>query len=274
MCCWNSGHLRGWLSFEWSMDDVYFLDDLIEYIKNEEIVKNVKIGEVVVTGYSSGAFMTYTYAINTTKHEIHTIIPVSGTIGGISAFYQFPQINYDPNNWGITFKTNVIHIHGTDDENVLIDGGYSFGRYDMSMEESISFWFKENDCTKTENTIEIDLSNKFVLTQYKDCGYKKIFGLVCADVKHEWFDYDTMIQNYPRKTFTVQSRTLSELIYNLWRNKIVLGLGPDDTPPTKDLDTNIPNDECEPFWPFYLCSNVSKLRYLVSFMLVVMLLLL
>ena len=277
MCCWNSGHLRGLLEHNWEVDDMTYLDDLIDFIKTDNIVNKVNIGNIVLTGFSAGGFMTYTYAINTTRHEIHSIIPVAGSIGGVSAWYQPPQITYNPSNWGVTFKTNVIHIHGLLDANVLINGGYSYSRYDMSMNDAISFWLNQNECDDVNSTqIETDLDGTFVLTSYGECNYgMKVYSLVANEVHHEWSKFDSELQSHTKNNFAIYSQTLAELIYNLWSYKLLAveethmiisddttSLIDDDNPyPDSDPDTDIPDDSCNPIWPFYDCGFGNVITY-------------
>jgi poly(3-hydroxybutyrate) depolymerase len=240
LCCWNSGHVRGLHQPDWySTNDVEFLDDLITFILGEF----PEIDDIVMLGFSSGAFMSYTYAINTTVHQIHTVIPVSGTIGGISAEFQQPEVVYDPNDWGATFKTNVIHIHGKKDEVVPIDGGYTQTRYDMSMLDCIKFWMETNGCLGTQHPMEIDLEGNAELTKYGvycEDGME-VYSLVFKNVGHAWGSFTGELEAYQKDTFAMYSETLGELIYNLWKT-VVVG----NPLPEHDPDPIPPDDGCDP----------------------------
>ena len=269
-CCWNTGHLRGLLDLDWNQNDIKFIDETITEVLNYNPITDLSIdkNKIIMMGYSAGAFMSYTYAINTTTHNIHTAIGVAGHIGGKAYPWQPPPRSYDPSNWGYLGDTrpNIIMVFGEKDILVKIEGGEDFlKRTDFSMEDDINFFKSEHSCEDHES-IKYDMNEYLKLTVHgKNCD-GKILSIIAKDVNHYWKNYDKLFQNeeLPKETFAEHSQTLSEFLYNINEYEIN-----DIERPNKDPDPIPPTDSCYEYFPFYnLCNNgyiltISKIYVLL-----------
>lgn len=139
MHVWNSGYIEE--GIKRGSNDVLFIKTVILELK-----KNLNISKVFITGHSNGAMMTYRVA-GECPEVFQGAAPVSGSIGGKATKTSNMYIIPSPSQ-----PINIVHVHGFLDINLKYNGGYpSSGfqvgeRYDMSVNESISFWIKENNC--------------------------------------------------------------------------------------------------------------------------------
>ena len=101
---WNGGSCCGWAAKQ-NVDDVHFIEKMIEDIQSKYAIDKRRI---YVTGMSNGAMMAYRLACEI-PDQIAAIVPVSGTLA--------------VDNCGAAKDVAIMHIHGTEDENVPIDGG-------------------------------------------------------------------------------------------------------------------------------------------------------
>lgn len=267
MCCWNTGHLRGLLEKDWSKDDIKYIEKMLEIIVTTKVVENVKIDkdEIVITGFSAGAFMTHTLATNMTKYAPFAILPVAGHAGGESAFWQPPVRNYDPNNFGVSSKTtpHMIAVYGLEDEGVPIDGGYIYGRTDFSKKQDIDLWISLNGCSKIEiRDVKYDANDMLELTIYAICN-KKVMSLVAKKANHRWSSYTKTLVDNPTTSFARYSKTFAELLYNLVKYEIK------HVPiPQSDPSPDPPTDNCG-IWPFvYTCAGCS-IHFSVGFLIII-----
>jgi poly(3-hydroxybutyrate) depolymerase len=254
LCCWNSGHLKGFSEDEALLDDIKYIETLVDFIITSNIVKNVEIDEdeIVVTGFSAGAYMTHTAGTNVTTFDPFAIFPVAGHTGIISAEWQPPLVVYNPVDFGVQRESrpHVVAIYAEKDPFCPIDGGPILGRLDTSLKEDIDFWMSQNGCTNLElRRVKYDAEDKLELTDYATCN-KKVMSLVNYNYDytnynepHTWTYYDDTLQNNEKTGFAKYSATLGELIYNL-----VQILKGESLPPV-DPDPIPPTDDCEPtFW--------------------------
>jgi polyhydroxybutyrate depolymerase len=138
---WNAGYCCGY-AIENNIDDVGFIRALIEKLQNNF---NIDSKRIYITGHSNGGMMTYRIGAELSD-IIAAIAPVAGSIGGKetenSSLYIIPEPSY---------HVSVIALHGLLDENVPYDGGHgnnsSGSRIDLSVNESISFWVDNNECS-------------------------------------------------------------------------------------------------------------------------------
>jgi polyhydroxybutyrate depolymerase len=151
MKVWNSGYIKA--AVEMGINDVEFLSVLIQ-----NLLQKYKIdpARVYMTGHSNGAMMTYRMG-GERADLFAAIAPTAGSIGG----------NMTPDSPRFIIPTpsralNIIHIHGYLDKNLPYNGGfpesgYQVGeRYDLSVNESISFWIDVNGC----NPASVEESSK------------------------------------------------------------------------------------------------------------------
>lgn len=104
MRTWNAGDCCGW-AVKTGADDVLFIKKMIHIMNAEYPVDE---NRVYVTGMSNGAMMAYRLACEIPEC-IAAIVPVSGTL----AFDTCDRAKDVP----------VLHIHGSEDENVPLNGG-------------------------------------------------------------------------------------------------------------------------------------------------------
>ena len=236
MCCWNTGHLKGLKVADWSLDDIKFLDELLTQLKS-----NYEVGEIIITGFSAGAFMAHTYAINVTEHEIFAILPIAGHIGGVGYPFQTPVTHYDPNIFGVQseFRPHVVTVFGGNDGLVKIKGGVDFaGREDFSMKQDLDFWMDANECINQHISFNYyDMEDNVKLGYYGEQCQKLVGYVIVENAIHSISSYDKIfLEGKNKESFTRYSKTLMELSYNLVAYEIkkvsVPGEDPDPEPPT------------------------------------------
>lgn len=251
MCCWNTGHLRSLSKSDWNIDDIAFLEELITQLKIE-----YKISEIIITGFSAGAFMTHTYAINTTKHEIFAILPVAGHIGGIGYYWQEPVSYYDPNTFGVQSvnRPHVVTIFGTNDAIVSIKGGVTFdGRIDFSMKQDLDFWMNANECINQHISFNYyDMNNQIELEYFGEQCKKLVASVTFIGVTHFIESYDKKFSGVG-KNFAKFSKTLSEFLFNLVEYEIKK-----KTFPNEDPDPEPPTDGDYQYIPWSFSSSTTE----------------
>jgi polyhydroxybutyrate depolymerase len=118
----------------------------VDYIKSliEEISSKVSIDQsrIYLFGHSNGHFMSYKFACSTEG----VVTAIAGLAG---------SMDNSPNNCSNN-PTNVLHIHGTDDQTILYGGGSLFGNPYLSAEKTTAQWVSINSCTKPRES-SIDL---------------------------------------------------------------------------------------------------------------------
>lgn len=118
----------------------------VDYIKSliEEISSKVSIDQsrIYLFGHSNGHFMSYKFACSTEG----VVTAIAGLAG---------SMDNSPNNCSNN-PINVLHIHGTDDQTILYDGGSLFGNPYLSAEKTTAQWASINSCTKPRES-SIDL---------------------------------------------------------------------------------------------------------------------
>ncbi len=186
---WNWGYTSTYASKN-NIDDVSFLNQLIGHLEQEY---NIVDGKILMTGHSNGAKMTYRFGAEYPK-KLSGIAPVSGSIGGKedenSPLYTIPEP---------TRPLSVIHIHGKKDEYVPYNGGKGKSilgvRYDLSAEESVMFWIKNNNCSKTP-IIEKSKNNLIELKKYKDGKENtKVSLITINNAGHFWKEMNNQVKS-------------------------------------------------------------------------------
>lgn len=264
MCCWNTGHLRGLTQKDWSLDDIAFLDKLLSQIKD-----TYTVSEIIVVGFSAGAFMTYTYAINTTEHDIFAIFPIAGHIGGNSSQFHVPVINYDPNRFGVQseYRPHVISIGGSDDINVKIEGGLTFDRrIDFSKKQDMDFWMEANNCINRHISFNYYFLNDQVKLSYYGEECEKLVGFITVmGVGHAIRPYDKVFLK-GRRAFTEYTKTLMEFLYNFVEYEIkkvnIPSKDPDPIPPTDGDYKWIIFTNNGSYLTFYCCIFITIICFL------------
>ncbi len=184
---WNSGYTTTYASQQ-KVDDVKFLNHLIEHLKQKYNILNSKI---YMTGHSNGAKMSYRFGAEHPQ-KLTGIAPVSGSIGGRkekdTPLYTIPE----PSG-----PLSAVHIHGKQDKYVPYNGGKGKSvigaRYDLSVENSVSFWVKNNNCSKTPQ-IEKSENGIFEIKKYKNGEENTEVILVTIKAGHFWNDMNNQIK--------------------------------------------------------------------------------
>ena len=206
---WNSGYITP--SLDNGVNDVNFLHALIFHL---ESTYPLNTSRIYMTGHSNGAMMTYRMA-SEYPQLFAGVASVAGSIGGKetpdSPLYTIPG----PNG-----SVNIIEIHGLQDTNVLYNGGYSQTgynagqRYDDSVNQTISFWMTNNNCS-TSPTIQNSTDNTISLKSYTGgVNNTRVELVTVTNQNHFWenLNSEVMKENF------LGSSTLAELIWNLLTN--------------------------------------------------------
>ena len=125
---WNSGAGAFGISLNASVDDVGFLNALMDTVSAKY---NIDQSRIFATGFSMGGFMSNRLACEL-NNRVAAIASVSGTIGG--------TLNCQPGR-----AIPVAHFHGTADSTIAYSGG-TFGN---DPEELVKYWVNNNGCDTT-----------------------------------------------------------------------------------------------------------------------------
>jgi len=145
---------------------------LIGYLSN---IYSLDLERVYATGFSNGGFMAYKLACQLSD-QIAAIASVSGSFS-VSTFE-----NCDPKR-----PIPILHIHGTGDASVPVEGMLGL----LSVEETLNYWIEFNECNEltTEMIEDSDPSDNssVELHTYTECsaGSKIVFYKV-IDGGHNW----------------------------------------------------------------------------------------
>jgi polyhydroxybutyrate depolymerase len=139
-----------------NINDVGFIDALIDTLNNRYSIDPERI---YACGYSRGGFLAYTLAFQL-SHRIAAIASVGGSISS------FIAESYSP-----VRPMPVLHIHGTKDTWVSINGNTTF----LSADQAVSLWTNFNDCVETETTTLPDLDPT------DGCTVEKTTYTACCD---------------------------------------------------------------------------------------------
>jgi len=165
---WNSGNGDRIGRSTPDVNDVGFIDALIDILSTNY---SIDPDRIYVAGWSNGGFMAYKLACQL-SHRIAAIASVAGVLSD-STLAECNPLRPVP----------ILHIHGTTDKWVPIDGCEGWN----SVDQTLSYWVAFNDCSKTITTKLKDLDTTDYLTvektSYFDCTnnssvifYKRIGG--------------------------------------------------------------------------------------------------
>lgn len=119
-----------------AIDDVAYLNTLITEASAKVSIDPKRI---YLFGHSNGHFMSYKFACST-QGVVAAVAGLAGAVGD--------SCDGKP--------TNILHIHGTDDQTILYGGGELFEKGYPSVDTSIAQWSEINACT-TSAEKELDL---------------------------------------------------------------------------------------------------------------------
>ncbi|MEZ4798250.1 MAG: alpha/beta fold hydrolase [Flavobacteriales bacterium] len=167
---WNSGAGAFGISLNPTVDDVGFINAIIDTLMNHF---NIDETRIYACGFSMGGFMSNRLACEL-NGRIAAIASVAGTIGG--------ELNCNPTN-----PIPVCHFHGTTDGTV----GYTNNLFGNDAEELCEFWRSHNSCDASPEVIDIPdaYSDGYTVKHwiYANCvehGDVELFKVIGAD--HIW----------------------------------------------------------------------------------------
>lgn len=121
------------------VSDVDYINSLIEEISSTVSIDQSRI---YLFGHSNGHFMSYKFACSTKG----VVTAIAGLAGAMDS---------DPNACNKE-PMNILHIHGTNDQTILYDGGNLLGNPYPSAQQSVDQWVAINSCTKpTESQFDL-----------------------------------------------------------------------------------------------------------------------
>lgn len=153
---WNSGigERGGWPTS--NVDDVEFINTLIDTLSDSY---NIDLERIFAAGYSNGGFMAYRLACQLSER-----IAAIASVGGLLSEETLAECN--PSR-----PVPILHIHGTNDTWVPMEGGAGW----QSVEQTLGYWIEFNRC---ENSSSINLED---LDPSDDCTVELISYSGCAD---------------------------------------------------------------------------------------------
>ena len=141
-----------------------FIQSVVREVSAE---RSIDPSRVFVTGMSNGGMMSYRLACDT--ETFAAIAPVSGTLLGACVA---PE------------PTSVLHIHGTDDESVHLDGSPGTGAENidgMAVDELHELWLGVDGCGAPTVTTETP-----VTTSTATCDGDTVTLITVKGAGHQW----------------------------------------------------------------------------------------
>ena len=162
---WNSGGGCCGRAVRDDVDDVGFLQAVVDELVSSE---GVDASRIYVTGMSNGAMMSYALACST--DILAAIAPVAGTMLADCA---------DPT------PVSVLHIHGTADTSVRMDGGLGSGPAQIAgppISSVVARWRAVDRCTPPTTTTVGAVQHEIA-----SCADGLEVGLITVDgAGHQW----------------------------------------------------------------------------------------
>jgi polyhydroxybutyrate depolymerase len=141
---WNATHCCGY-ALNNGIDDVGFIRVLVQALGGVVPLDGQRI---YAAGMSNGAMLCHRLAAEASD-IFAAVAPVAGSLGG--QIDQSAPVVVPPAPTG---PVSVIIFHGTEDENVLFDGGPSLspvaaGRIDLAVSDAVQFWVAADQAEAT-----------------------------------------------------------------------------------------------------------------------------
>ena len=179
---WNAGYCCG-AAIMTGKSDVEFVRVMVQKLTSRLAVDRRHIHAM---GFSNGGMFTHKLAAEM-PDTFASVATMSAAIGG----HNFPATE----NLVPMAKASIpiMIMHGMADTRVNFNGGFSSGvpkRYDMSFNETVSFWVKVNSCNATPAT-ETRKGGKGDIngSRYQGCANgADVVSLAIQNVKHGWMD--------------------------------------------------------------------------------------
>ncbi len=155
-----------------SVDDIGFLSELAKHLQSEH---NLDPNSTFSCGFSNGGFMSYTLA-SEAPGIFKAVAPVSGLMSGDTW-----------NEFNSTTPITILHIHGSNDRIVPINGSMSTsGGWGGApkVDSIISFWAHFNNCKEKDTTLFPPKTTAYY-NRNGDNGHEVWYYLV-EGMAHEW----------------------------------------------------------------------------------------
>ncbi|NWG70390.1 MAG: prolyl oligopeptidase family serine peptidase [Parvularculaceae bacterium] len=163
---WNTGSGLGQGQAEKrDVNDLAFVRAMIDDIRDEYSIDSRRI---YATGMSKGGMMAYTVACNMSD-QIAAIAPVAGTM--VAAWCE------------PTSPVAVLHIHGTADKEVPLEGGRGLSYTYPPVQRGIDFWASRDRCSGDQSTRQA--GPETTCYTYKGCAREVTLCLVQGG-GHAW----------------------------------------------------------------------------------------
>ncbi|MFB6233724.1 MAG: PHB depolymerase family esterase [Haloarculaceae archaeon] len=189
---WNIGYFDTRLS---DANDYTFVASLVGHL-----VETYSVDErrVYLVGHSMGAMLTHEMAARYPE-LFAAIAPVAGTVGGYPCKSPDQCDAYTPPE--PSRPVPVITVHGTADRHVLYGGGRPEKslrrqpRYDFSVQQTLDWWERHNDCTDSGAETGERLSERITRVRSPCDGTGGVEHLRFDGVGHFWGEFDRAVAN-------------------------------------------------------------------------------
>jgi polyhydroxybutyrate depolymerase len=165
---WNGGECCGYAARR-DVDDVGFVDAMLDRLEQKLCVDTHRI---YAGGMSNGGIMSYRLACELSG-RIAAIAPVAGADVTISC---------EPER-----AVPVLHIHGSDDANVPIEGGEGCGAAKTSftpLSETMETWRERGACGE-EREVSLEIGDGICRT-YRGCERADVTECIVKNGGHSW----------------------------------------------------------------------------------------
>ena len=168
---WNAGECCG-PAARTKVDDVAFIKELITRLKSSYLIDSSR---VLAIGFSNGGMLAY--KLGCELSDIITGIGVqSATLG---SDYCRPSL-----------PVSLIHIHGTDDKNLPIEGGFGSGETDKPFRPAlfaINTYANVNGCEINPLITKVTANNDLSVHSWKECqANTKMRYITVNGASHAW----------------------------------------------------------------------------------------
>lgn len=155
------------------VNDVSYLTSLIGEISKKYSVDNKRI---YLLGHSNGGFMSYRMACDE-SNVIAAVVVIAGAM------------DFDGQGCKPKQPVSILHIHGSADAIISIDGGTMAGANYDSAKSAVSFWKKYDSCMSKGRSSKVDIDSSLpgpetTVTRYGCPTGLKIENWVIKRAKH------------------------------------------------------------------------------------------
>jgi len=144
-----------------AVDDVAYLKSLIDEASS---LVSIDPKRIYLFGHSNGHFMSYKFVCST-----------KGVVAALAGLAGAMENNLDDCTKS---PTNILHIHGTNDQTILYNGGALFQKKYPSVDQTLAQWAEINSCNDTSE-VDFDLMQSMVGQETT----KRIFTCSKADLE-------------------------------------------------------------------------------------------